>query len=176
MHYSFLEKFGASILIVMWMLWGGDKIGDFLVHAEPSAQRGSLAEGADATATAAKPAEPEKPFPELLASADAAAGARAYKKCATCHTDDKGGANKIGPNLWDIVGKDIGSHEGFQYSGALQGLDGAWDYEKLNEFLLKPSAFAKGTKMTFAGIRDSAERAAVINYLRTKSDSPKPLP
>lgn len=175
MHYSFLEKFGASILIVMWMLWGGDKIGDFLVHAEPSALRGSLAEGG-AAAAPKKAKEPEKPLPVLLAEATPAAGAKVFKKCATCHTDVKGGKHKIGPNLWNIVGGKIASYQGFQYSSALKGLGGEWDYQKLSAFLAKPSTFAKGTKMTFAGLKKGAERAAVISYLRTKSDSPKPLP
>jgi cytochrome c len=78
--------------------------------------------------------------------------------------------------LWNIVGGKIAGHQSFKYSSALKGLGGEWDYQKLSAFLTKPSAFAKGTKMTFAGLKKGSDRAAVISYLRTKSDSPKPLP
>ena len=99
------------------------------------------------------------------------------KKCAACHSFDKGGANKVGPDLWGVVNRPIASHEGFSYSEALAGKSGdAWDYDHLNEFLTSPKAYAPGTKMSFAGISKDTERADVIAYLRTLADEPAPLP
>jgi cytochrome c len=116
----------------------------------------------------------------LLASADLDKGAAVFKKCAACHTDDAGGANKVGPNLWGVVNRPIASHEGFSYSGAMkefsQGGSVKWDYEHLDHFLLSPKGLVKGTAMGFAGLKKIDERADVIAYLRSKADSPEPLP
>lgn len=112
----------------------------------------------------------------LLASADLAAGKKLAKKCTACHTVDSGGKNKIGPPLWDIVGRDIGGVEGFRYSGALANMGGAWGYEELDGFIEKPKAFASGTKMSFSGIKSETDRANLIAYLRSLSDKPAPLP
>ena len=121
-------------------------------------------------------AQPE-PIAPLLAKADPAAGEAVFKKCAACHTGDKGGANKVGPNLWGVVNRPIAEHEGFSYSAALSEKKGqGWDYEHLNSFLISPKTYAPGTKMSFAGISKDGERADVIAYLRSLSDSPAPLP
>lgn len=122
----------------------------------------------------------ETPIGTLLASADPTAGAAVFKKCAACHTDNSGGANKVGPNLWGIVNRPIASHEGFAYSAAMkdfsQGGSVEWTYENLDHFLLSPKGLVKGTAMGFAGLKKADERAAVIAYLRTMADSPAPLP
>jgi cytochrome c len=122
----------------------------------------------------------EEPIAVLLAKADATAGQAVFKKCAACHTDDSGGANKVGPNLWNIVNRPIASHEGFSYSGAMkefsQGGSVVWDYEHLNHFLASPKGYIKGTAMGFAGVKKPEERANLIAYLRTTADSPAPLP
>ncbi len=112
----------------------------------------------------------------LLASADPAAGQKASKRCATCHTFNDGGANKIGPNLWGVVDKDKGAVGGFDYSDAIKEKGGAWSYDDLNAFLANPKGFLKGTKMNFAGIKSIADRAAIIAYMRQQSASPAPLP
>jgi len=113
----------------------------------------------------------------LLASADLAAGEKVARKCTACHTFEQGGANKIGPNLWNIVGRAAGGAEGFGYSNAIQDMGGqAWDYEALNAFLANPKDFAPGTKMSFAGLKKVEDRAALIAYMRSMSDSPIPMP
>lgn len=112
----------------------------------------------------------------MLASADADDGQKVARKCAACHTFDEGGANRVGPNLWGVVNKDVGSHEGYSYSSAMADLGGEWTYEKLDAFLADPKGYVSGTKMSFAGIKDPEDRADLIAYLRSLSGDPAPLP
>jgi cytochrome c len=125
----------------------------------------------------AKPAGPA-PIAPLLASADAKSGDQfAHKICVACHTFDKGGKPGVGPNLYGIVGAPHDHEDGFNYSPAMQKFKGQpWTYDALNDWLFKPSAYAPGTRMTFAGITSDKQRADVIAYLRSLSDSPEPLP
>jgi cytochrome c len=117
-----------------------------------------------------------EPVLALLANADIAKGEQSAKVCATCHSFVKGGANAIGPGLWDVVNHDKGAHAGFAYSDALKNMDGTWSYASLNKFLWKPKAYVEGTKMNFVGLKKPEDRANVIAYLRTLSDSPAGLP
>ena len=112
----------------------------------------------------------------LIAAADPEAGKKVSRKCAACHGFDKGGKNKVGPNLWDIVGQPVAAGEGFKYSSALKGLGGDWSYESLDGFLAAPKSFAKGTKMVFPGLKSEADRANLIAWMRLQSDNPAPLP
>lgn len=116
----------------------------------------------------------------LIASADVQEGEAEHKKCLACHTVEKGGANKTGPNLWEVVNRPIATHEGFSYSAAIkdfsQGGTVKWDYEHLDKFLTSPKGLVKGTAMGFAGIKDTQKRANLIAYLRTLSDNPAPPP
>ncbi|MCR6500959.1 cytochrome c family protein [Shinella sp. CPCC 101442] len=120
------------------------------------------------------------PIATLLASADAGAGETVFKKCASCHTPEKGGPNKVGPNLWDIVNRPIAAHEGFSYSAGMttfsEGHKIVWDFDHLSFFLEAPKKHVPGTAMGFAGIKKEDERANLIAYLRTLSDNPAALP
>ena len=117
------------------------------------------------------------PFPQTdwVAAMDATKGAKVFKKCQSCHNVDQGGANGTGPALWNVVGAEKGATAGFNYSPAIAG-QGNWSYESLDAFLKKPSAYAKGTKMNFVGLKKPADRAAVIEYLRVAAPSPLPRP
>ncbi|MEQ1497736.1 MAG: c-type cytochrome [Novosphingobium sp.] len=115
-----------------------------------------------------------EPLEAYLAKADLAKGEASFKKCAACHTATQGGAAGIGPNLFGIVGKGIGAG-GFAYSDGLKGKGGKWEFASMNAWLTSPSAFATGTKMSFAGISDPQERANVIVYLNSQGSN-LPLP
>ncbi|WP_046862252.1 c-type cytochrome [Microvirga massiliensis] len=132
------------------------------------------AEGAEAASSA--PAAPAEPLPVLLAKADSAKGQTAAKKCASCHSFEKGGPNKVGPDLYGVVGRPVASHEGFNYSAALKAKGGNWTYEDLDAFITSPKKAVPGTAMAFAGIGQAQERADLLAYLRTLSDNPEPLP
>ena len=99
----------------------------------------------------------------------AAMGEQVFKRCAACHTIDKGGANGIGPNLHGVVGRAVAAHEGFSYSSALKAKGGTWDAAHLDHFLESPMKYAPGTRMAFAGVNDPADRKALILYLESQS-------
>ena len=119
---------------------------------------------------------PDEPIEKLLASADVNKGASAAKKCLACHDFSKGGPNKVGPNLWGIVGRDRAAHGGFSFSTAMKGKAGKWTFEELNNYLKNPRAMVPGTSMAFIGLSKQNERADVIAYLNSLSDNPQPLP
>ncbi|PCI87966.1 MAG: cytochrome c family protein [Hyphomicrobiales bacterium] len=128
---------------------------------------------------AAEEAAPVVNLAALMLTADVAKGETVAKKCASCHTFENGGKNGAGPNLFDILNREIASTDGFKYSGAFgdkkaEGL--AWGYEELFEFIKKPKAFIKGTAMGFGGIKRDSQRADLIAYLRSLSASPADLP
>jgi len=132
-------------------------------------------EAAPAPAAAAATA-PEVALPALLATADAAKGQSDVKACQACHSFDKGGAAKVGPPLWGIVGRPVASVAGFGYSDAVKALGGDWTYEKLNQWITKPAAMAAGTKMAFPGEPEATKRADILAYLQKQSDSPVAFP
>jgi len=106
----------------------------------------------------------------LLAMADAGKGKKLFKKCAACHTTDQGGKNKVGPNLWNIIGRDVASVEGFKYSDAMTARGGDWNVAALNEFLTKPKGTVPGTKMSFAGVKKDGARANLLLFLQSLSE------
>ena len=112
----------------------------------------------------------------LMAGADSSVGQKIFNKCGACHSINEDGAAGQGPNLWGIVGREIAKGEGFDYSPALAGLGGSWDWDALNGFLTNPGKYAKGTKMKFNGIRNDADRANLMAWLNEQSGSAIPLP
>lgn len=117
-----------------------------------------------------------EPIDVRLAKADVKKGEAAAKKCVACHSFEKGGPNKVGPNLYGVVGAQRAHEEGFSYSAAMKEAGGTWDFESLDKFLASPRDSIKGTSMAFAGIKRPEERADVIAYLNSLSDNPQPLP
>jgi cytochrome c2 len=130
---------------------------------------------AEAEAPAAEAAGGASPMVEMVAAADPSDGERLFRQCAACHVADQGGANRVGPGLWGVFGADIASHDGFNYSDALQGIEGDWTVDKLNAYLENPRGFAPGNRMAFAGLRSEEDRAAMIAYLHSLSENPVPL-
>src|SRR6266581_9635206 len=119
---------------------------------------------------------PSEPIEKLLQTSSVEKGAAAAKKCAACHTFEKGGPNRVGPNLFGIVERARATEAGFNYSAAMKGKGGKWTYDDLNKFIANPKGYIPGTAMGFAGVPKDSERADVIAYLRTLADSPVPLP
>lgn len=128
-----------------------------------------------ASGEAAGPTGPE-PILALIAAADVAKGQKLSKACAACHSFEKGGPDRVGPNLWNVVGGPKEHKAGFAYSGALAKVGGTWSYDNLNHFLYKPAQYAPGTKMNYIGLKKPEDRAAIVAWLRTMADSPYGLP
>jgi cytochrome c len=176
-----LNKMAGALLATVFVLMSVRLASDAIFHTEIPEKPGFVIEAAEAGGgeeAAGGEVAAVEPIAPLLASADAAAGEAVFKKCASCHTVDSGGANKVGPNLYGIVGRGMGTHEGFNYSAALKefGAGKSWDYEALSQFLQKPKAYIKGTAMGFAGVAKPDERANLIAYLRNQAATPVPLP
>ncbi len=180
MKFSILEMFGGALLLCAWLVYGSNSIGNLLVHAEdhPPVGYASVAVGDEKPLTDEQLTETEEELDvaAVMGAADPAAGEKVFGKCKACHTIEQGGPNKVGPNLWSVVGRDKAAVDGFAYSDALSGLEGDWTYENLYKFLKDPKGYAPGNKMTFGGLNKSSDRADVIAYLRENSESPPPLP
>lgn len=175
---SSFNVIAMASLLTLLVVKGADIIADTLVHPVIQLETNVYTvEGVEASSdtVAEKPKELEAIEP-LLASADLASGQKVAKKCLQCHTFEKDGASKLGPNLWNIVARAVGAAEGYAYSKAMSTFGGKWDFESLNKYLYKPRQLVNGTKMSFAGLKKPQERADLIAYLRTLSDSPQPLP
>ncbi len=166
--------------IAGWVLGGGIVAlglsivtGEFFKAERPETM-GYVVEGVEAEGGAA--GEAAKPVEFYLATADVAKGEQVFKKCAACHTVDKGGANGLGPNLWATMFKPVAHVGGFAYSDALKSHGGSWDWKTMDAWLTSPKAFAPGTKMTFAGLGKPEDRANLMAFLNSKSDAPAALP
>lgn len=172
------NSLAASVLVVGISALAISKVGDILVpeehfshKAEAAASAGTGQSGAPVRKAAADPA-----VAVALAAADSAKGEKLMRsKCKSCHTWSKGGRNSVGPNLWGVVGREKGTVGGFSYSSGMKGAGGTWSFEEMYTFLKRPNARIKGTKMTYR-MRKYKQRADVIAFLRTQSDTPLPLP
>ena len=162
-----LNKIAGAVFFTLLVYLGVQNLGAVMFATEPANPEAYVVEGVEEEGTVAQTALVEEivPIADLLQTASIEKGQKVAKKCISCHSFDAGGANKIGPALYGIVDRAIGQHGGFTYSGALAGMDGAWDYEALNGFLENPKKYAAGTNMAFAGLRKAKDRANIIAYL-----------
>lgn len=180
MNSSYFNMVSSAFLGAIFVVLTISFASEGLFHSEAPEQEGFIIEVADAPAAGGEVVEAVlPPITPLLASADLEDGAKVFKKCAACHTAEEGGANKVGPALWDVVNRAAAGVDGFGYSTPMQeyGAGGTkpWVYENLNKFLLKPKDYIKGTSMGFAGLKKEDDRANVIAYLRSLSANPAPL-
>lgn len=162
------NKIFAAVLIAAIVAMLSGFIANKLIHAEDLEEDAYPIEVAEVTSPGSPQVEAvAEPIAGLIAAADIARGQKLSKACAACHSFDKGGANKIGPNLWNSYNNKKGHVSGFSYSSALLEKGGKWDVDALNSFLWKPKKYIKGTKMNYAGMKKPEDRAAVVKYLQT---------
>lgn len=182
MNSSRANKFFMAFLGTVFVVMTINLLSDSLFYSPAPEKAGFAIEVADGSAPksgGSAPAKEEVSIASLLQSASAERGQNVFKRCAACHTNEKGGPNKVGPNLYGIVNRPAASVEGFGYSAAMKEFGAAgnkWDFEHLNKFLTSPKGFIKGTSMGFAGDKKDNERADLIAFLATLADSPVPLP
>jgi cytochrome c len=169
------NKFIAGILCSLLLLKIGEMVSHKIIRVETLSKPSFVIE-VEETQTSNDQAQPIGPadIKPLLANANIENGANLFKKCMQCHTQNKGGMNKVGPNLWNVVMRDYATENGFAYSAALKNLKGQekWTIDHLNHFLYKPTQFIKGTKMFFVGLKNDQDRADIIAYLNQQSDHP----
>ena len=174
-----MNKIITSIILAIILILGINKITDIIFFVEkpekPAYQVANISATATAETTSESSSSESGEIMALLASASVTDGKKIFKKCAACHSITKGGANKIGPALWGVLGKKAGSISDYKYSKAMAAHAKPWSLEEMNGFLIKPKDWIKGTKMSFTGLKNEKDRAAVILYLNEKTDNPLPL-
>ena len=177
-----INKIIASILLVALLIIGISKISNIIFKVdklESSAYKVELSADDSPKQISednTMEADDKVDISALMALGDIAHGEKVFKKCSACHSIEAGGGNKIGPALYNVVGRKIAAVEDYKYSKALVEYKKNWSFEELNGFLIKPQKWIKGTKMAYAGLRKEKDRASVILYLNKYSDNPLPLP
>lgn len=174
-----LNKIAGAVLATLLVTLGLNIFSGILFTPRPAGDAGyplPVPPEEAAPQEAAAPEAQAQPLPVLLASADVAKGQAAARKCVSCHSFDKGGPNRVGPNLHEVVGRAKAGLPGFNYSAALKAKGGEWTFEDIAAFIQNPKGYANGTTMAFAGVGSAQERADIVAYLRSLSDNPKPLP
>ena len=174
-----INKIVAAVLMVALLVIGISKLSDVIFYVEKPEKPGYVIELDQTlvTTAATESSEEEKiDIVALMAMGSVTEGEKIFKKCAACHSINKGGKNNIGPALYNVVGRKIGGVADYKYSKALTAYGKEWSFEELNGFLIKPAKWIKGTKMAYAGLRKEKDRASVIKYLNQNSDKPLPLP
>ena len=176
-----MNKIVVSVAFAVILLIGINKIADTIYNVEKpekSAYQVTSSTTVDSTNTSETNSEnlESESIMALFASVSATDGAKVFSKCKACHSIAKDGGNKIGPALWGVIGRNAGAVTDYKYSKALTAHGKVWSYEEMNAYLLKPQAHIKGTKMAFAGLKSEKDRASVILYMNSFSDSPLPKP
>jgi len=174
-----MNKIIVSIFLAIILVLGINKITDVIYYVEKpeksAYQVESVTTVASSTSVETNSENSDSDIMALFASASAAEGAKVFKKCAACHSIAEGGANKIGPALWGVIGRKVGSVPDYKYSKAMAAHGKNWSFEEMNGFLIKPKEWIKGTKMSFAGLKNAKDRAAVILYMNENSNNPLPI-
>ena len=170
-----INKLVAAILVTVLIVFGIGKISDIIFKVNETGIVAYKVEEPARSSSEAK-AESSVEISSLLSLGDVTRGAKVFKKCAACHSINKDGKNKIGPKLYNVVGRATGATSDYKYSKALISYSKTWTFEELNGFLIKPAKWIKGNKMGFAGLKNDKDRASVILYLNQNSDNPQPLP
>jgi len=176
-----VNKILASIILAILVVTVIGHLGDIIIDVEhhemeETAYKIDVPDTGEVQSGVAPKEEIIEPISLLLASASLEKGEKLFKKWSACHNYEKDSANKVGPNLWNLINRPKAKVEGFAYSKALAEYGGDWGYEELAEFLYKPKKYIKGTKMNFAGLKKVEDRANLVLFLREHSDSPVPLP
>jgi cytochrome c len=171
-----INKIFTAILVTLLVVFGIGKISNIIFDKDDKNIVAYKVEAPEGTSGEANAAETSVDLNALFAMADVAHGKKVFKKCAACHSIKQGGKNKIGPKLWNVMFRPVGSITDYKYSKALTSYGKEWNWKEINSFLIKPSKWIKGNKMGFAGLKDERDRASVILYLNQNSDNPKPLP
>ena len=175
-----MNKIIVSIVLAVILILGINKITDAIFYVEkPEKSAYQVAEITTTASTAAAETASENSESEniiaLFASTSASDGAKVFKKCAACHSIAQGGGNKIGPALWGVLGRQAGSISDYKYSKGMAAHGKTWSFEEMDGFLIKPKDWVKGTKMSFAGLKNAKDRAAIILYMNENTDNPLPL-
>ena len=170
-----INKIITAILVTILVVFGIGKISDIIFDQD---KENIVAYKVEAPEGEALQTSTEKSVDinALLAMGDIAHGEKIYKKCKACHSIKQGGGNKIGPALWNVIFRPVGSITDYKYSKALSSYGKEWTWEEMNGFLIKPSKWIPNNKMGFAGLKSEKDRASVILYLNQNSNNPKPLP
>lgn len=183
MHGPLWNQIAMAAGFTLLLVFGLNEAASTLYYAPAPKQKAYVVEGVveetagESGETGEEPADALPDFGTVLAAADVAAGEKVAQRCVQCHTWDNGGPNKIGPNLWSIVGAPHAKRPDFNYSAANRAMaDKPWDYAELYKFLKKPAAYMPGTKMAFAGLPRAQDRINLLAYMRTWADTPAPLP
>ena len=174
-----LNKIIAALLMVALLVIGLSKISDVVFHVEKPKMQGytvDIDQVSSSSNSVTDVVKEEVDIVALMTLGDVASGEKVFKKCAACHSIIKGGGNKIGPALYNVVGRNVAELDNYKYSSALKEYQKKWTFEELNGFLIKPAKYIKGTKMAYAGLRKEKDRASVIKFLNKNSDNPLPLP
>ena len=172
-----INKIITAVLLVVLVIFGVGKISDLVFKVKkPDIDGYKVEVNVGGTSATQASSESQVDIAALLAMGDVEHGKKVFKKCAACHSINQGGKNKIGPKLWNVMFRPVGSVTDYKYSKALSDYKKDWNWEEMNGFLIKPSTWIKGNKMGFAGLKKEKDRASVILYLNKYSDNPLPLP